>query len=141
MGLSGIPESGSEAAGALRQLDALATWLLGRVFDAVAEALNAALSRACAASAGGGAVLELAAMNIGTFAFLDYAEGRGFDVQYVHEFVDNEAAEFVADRGKPRAPAMEDLLGRRYEAFWERGIFAAASRIASHILAWVFSAA
>ena len=70
-------------------------------------------------------------MNIGTFAFLDYAEGRGFDVQYVHEFVDNEAAEFVADRGKPRAPAMEDLLGRRYEAFWERGIFAAASRIAS----------
>ena len=76
-------------------------------------------------------VLELAAMNIGTFAFLDYAEGRGFDVQYVHEFVDNEAAEFVADRGKPRAPAMEDLLGRRYEAFWDRGIFAAASRIAS----------
>ena len=52
-------------------------------------------------------------------------------MEYVHEFVDNEAAEFVADRGKPRAPAMEDLLRDRYVAFWARGIFTAASRITS----------
>ena len=75
--------------------------------------------------------LELAAMNIGTFSFLEYAARRGLRVEYVHEFVDNEAAEFVADRGKPRAPVMEDLLRDRYVAFWERGIFTAASRIAS----------
>ena len=51
-----------EAAGALRQPDALATWLSAVSSTRWPEALNAALSRACAASAGGGAVLELAAM-------------------------------------------------------------------------------
>ena len=47
--------------------------------------------------------LELAAMNIGSFTFLEEARRRGISISHLCEFTDNTSAEYAADRGKPAA--------------------------------------
>ena len=45
--------------------------------------------------------LELAAENMGTFTFVAHARSSGVEVSHALDFVDNTAAEYSADRGRP----------------------------------------
>ena len=76
-------------------------------------------------------VLELAAENMGTFAFIAQARALGFDVTHSLDFVDNTAAEYSADRGTPRAAGMQELVRRRFVALDELGIYSSVERITS----------
>jgi hypothetical protein len=76
-------------------------------------------------------VLELVAMNIGSFTFIAHAEAAGAPVTHLFEFTDNTAAEHSAERGKPRASRLGDLVRDRYDALYALGISATAERIAS----------
>jgi hypothetical protein len=76
-------------------------------------------------------VLEYAALNMGSVAFMTYAGAAGQQVTHVHEHVDNTAAESVADRGKYKTGAMYVLTADRYTEYLHRGIFSAVSRITS----------
>ena len=75
--------------------------------------------------------LELAAMNIGTFTFLREAERRGRQITHVIEFTDNTSAEHAADKGKPRATRLGELVARRYEALLSVNVFGTTERVAS----------
>ena len=76
-------------------------------------------------------VLELAAENMGTFAFAARARELGVEVSHSLDFVDNTAAEYSADRGSPHAPAMRELVRRRFDALDALGIFSSVDRITS----------
>ena len=76
-------------------------------------------------------VLELLAMNLGTFTFIEYAQGADVEVTHVFEFTDNTSAEHSTERGKPRASGLGALVHQRYDALYEMGIFGSAERIAS----------
>ena len=75
--------------------------------------------------------LELVAMNIGTFTFLREAERRGRRITHVVEFTDNTAAECSADRGKPRATRLGELVARRYESMLAMNVFGTTERVTS----------
>ena len=75
--------------------------------------------------------LELAAMNIGTFTFMKYAESVGVAVTHTYEFTDNTSAEHSVERGKPRAFGLSELIQRRYDALLLERVFGAAERIAT----------
>ena len=76
-------------------------------------------------------VLELAARNIGTFTFLEYARTAGIEVTHLFEFTDNRAAELSAEFGRPHTPAMQELTKLGYVALRELGIYSSMLRIAS----------
>ena len=76
-------------------------------------------------------VLELAAMNIGSFTFIAHAAACGLAVTHLFEFTDNTAAEHSAERGRPRSSRLGELICRRYTALVEAGISATAERVAS----------
>ena len=76
-------------------------------------------------------VLELAALNISTFTLLAHGNQRGRRVTHVLDFVDNTAAEYAADRGKPKQAAMRELVQARYDALDSLGIFSVVERITS----------
>ena len=76
-------------------------------------------------------VLELAAENMGTFAFIERARELGFAATHALDFVDNTAAEFSADRGSGHAPGMQELVRRRFDALDELGVYSAVERITS----------
>jgi hypothetical protein len=76
-------------------------------------------------------VLELAAENMGTFAFIAQARALGFDVTHSLDFVDNTAAEYSADRGTPRAAGMQELVRRRFAALDELEVYSSVERITS----------
>ena len=75
--------------------------------------------------------LELAAMNIGSFTFLEEARRRGISISHLCEFTDNTSAEYAADRGKPAAARLSELITRRYDALYEMGISSACERVTS----------
>jgi hypothetical protein len=70
-------------------------------------------------------------MNLGTFTFIEYAQGADVEVTHVFEFTDNTSAEHSTERGKPRASGLGALVHQRYDALYEMGIFGSAERIAS----------
>ena len=76
-------------------------------------------------------VLELLAMNIGSFAFLRVAAERGVVVTHLVEFTDNTAAEHSVERGKPKSPRLGELVRQRYVALQAAGISASPERVAS----------
>ena len=76
-------------------------------------------------------VLELAARNIGTFTFLEYAREIGVEVSHLFEFTDNRAAELSAEFGKPHTAAMQELVKRAYVKLRELGIYSSMLRVAS----------
>ena len=76
-------------------------------------------------------VLELAARNIGTFTFLEYAEARGLRVSHLYEFTDNRAAELALEFGKPHTPEMQWLVQKSYDELKMLNIFNSMQRIAS----------
>jgi hypothetical protein len=76
-------------------------------------------------------VLELAAMQFGTFTFLQYASAQGVAVSHVVEFTDNTAAEHSAERGRPHAERMSALVRDRYHRLEALGIHSSVERIAS----------
>ena len=76
-------------------------------------------------------VLELAARNIGTFTFLEYARGIGVEISHLFEFTDNKAAELSAEFGKPHTAAMQELVKRAYVKLRELGVYSSMLRIAS----------
>ena len=76
-------------------------------------------------------MLELAALNISTFTLLAHGNQRGRRVTHVLDFVDNTAAEYAADRGKPKQAAMRELVQARYDALDSLGIFSVVERITS----------
>jgi hypothetical protein len=76
-------------------------------------------------------VLELLAMNIGSFAFLRVAAERGVVVTHLVEFTDNTAAEHSVERGKPKSPRLGELVRQRYVALQASNIFASPERVAS----------
>ena len=76
-------------------------------------------------------VLELLAMNLGTFTFIEYAQSADVEVTHVFEFTDNTSAEHSTERGKPRASGLGALVHQRYDALYSMGIFSSAERIAS----------
>ena len=59
---------------------------------------------------------ELAAMNIGSFTFLQEARRRGIGISHLCEFTDNTSAEYAEDRGKPSSARLTELVTRRYDA-------------------------
>ena len=75
--------------------------------------------------------LELAAENMGTFAFLAHARSLGVEVAHSVDFVDNTAAEYSADRGRPGAPALQELVKRRFSALDDLGVYSSVVRITS----------
>ena len=75
--------------------------------------------------------LELAAMNIGSFSFIEHAQAAGVVVTHLFEFRDNTAAEHSAERGKPRAAKLGELVRQRYDALYSLGVSATAERVAS----------
>ena len=81
-------------------------------------------------------VLELAAENMGTFSFIAKARELGLEVTHVLDFVDNTAAEFSADRGSARAPGMQELVRRRFDALDQIGVYSAVERIVSADNEW-----
>ena len=81
-------------------------------------------------------VLELAAENIGTFAFIAQARRMGRMAHHAVDFVDNTAAEYSADRGKPSAAAMQELVQRRFDALDALDVFSAVERITSADNEW-----
>ena len=76
-------------------------------------------------------VLELAAENMGTFAFVAQARALGLDLAHSLDLFDNTAAEYPADRGTPRAPGMQELVRRRFAALDELKIYSSVERITS----------
>ena len=76
-------------------------------------------------------VLELLAMNIGSFAFLRVAAERGVVVSHLVEFTDNTAAQASVERGKPRSPRLGELVRQRYVALQAAGVPASPERVAS----------
>ena len=76
-------------------------------------------------------VLELAAENMGTFTFLAQAKSEGRGITHSLDFVDNTAAEYSADRGKPRQASMRALVQQRFDALDASGVFSAVERITS----------
>ena len=76
-------------------------------------------------------VLELHAMNIGSFAFLRVAAERGVAVSHLVEFTDNTAAEASVERGKPKSPRLGELVRQRYVALLAAGVPASPERVAS----------
>ena len=76
-------------------------------------------------------VLEYAAMNMGSFAFMQRASELGQHVSHVHEHTDNTAAESVADRGKPKTGPMHSLTADRYLEYLRGEVYSAVSRITS----------
>ena len=74
-------------------------------------------------------VLELAAENMGTFAFVAQARALGLDLAHSLDLFDNTAAEYPADRGTPRAPGMQELVRRRFAALDELKIYSSVERI------------
>ena len=81
-------------------------------------------------------VLELAAENMGMFALLAHARALGLEVTHVVDFVDNTSAEYSADRGKPGAPPMRELVRRRYVALDALGVYSSVRRITSADNEW-----
>ena len=75
--------------------------------------------------------LELAAMNIGSFTFLEEARRRGVSISHLCEFTDNTSAEYAADRGKPSSARLTELVTRRYDALYDMGVSGACERVAS----------
>lgn len=76
-------------------------------------------------------VLELAAENMGTFAFIAQARALGVNVTHSLDFVDNTAAEYSADRGTPRAAGMQEFVRRRFVALDELEVYSSVERITS----------
>ena len=76
-------------------------------------------------------VLELAAMQFGTFTFMAHAGARGAAVTHVIEFTDNTAAEHSAERGRPSNWRMQALVKWRYDRLEQLGIHSAVTRVAS----------
>ena len=76
-------------------------------------------------------VLELMAMNIGTFTFLEYAREADQSISHVFEFTDNTGAEHSTERGKPTSYGLGLLVQQRYDALLAMGVFGTAERIAS----------
>ena len=76
-------------------------------------------------------VLELVAMNIGSFTFMEYAETAGVEVTHLCEFTDNTSAEHAAERGKPRSSRLGELVCDRYDALYAAGVSATTERVAS----------
>ena len=81
-------------------------------------------------------VLELAAENMGTFAFIAQARELGMVVSHSLDFVDNTAAEYSADRGSAHVPGMQELVRRRFDALDELGLYSAVERITSSDNEW-----
>ena len=50
---------------------------------------------------------------------------------HLFEFTDNTAAEHSAERGKPRAAKLGELVRQRYDALYSLGVSATAERVAS----------
>jgi len=76
-------------------------------------------------------VLELAAMQFGTFTFVEYATSRGVPVSHCMEFTDNTAAEHSAERGRPHTERMSALVRARFHWLAERRVFSSVERVAS----------
>ena len=76
-------------------------------------------------------VLELAAMQFGTFTFVEYAAARGVCVSHCMEFTDNTAAEHSAERGRPHSERMAALVSARFHWLEERGVYSSVERVAS----------
>jgi hypothetical protein len=76
-------------------------------------------------------VLELVAMNIGSFTIIQHAASVGVEVTHLFEFTDNTAAEHAAERGKPHASRLGDLVRDRYDALYAMGVSATTARVAS----------
>ena len=76
-------------------------------------------------------VLELAAQNFSTFTLLAAAASCGRVVTHVLDFVDNTAAEYSSDRGRPHQADMQQLVRQRFDALDDAGVFSAVERIAS----------
>jgi hypothetical protein len=76
-------------------------------------------------------VLELAAMQFGTFTFLEWAASHGVHVSHVMEFTDNTAAEHSAERGKPHTERLSALVRERYHRLVELGVHSSVERVAS----------
>ena len=76
-------------------------------------------------------VLELAAMQFGTFTFMDHARSRGIPITHVMEFTDNTSAEHSAERGRPSSERMQALVTWRYARLMARGVFSSVERVAS----------
>ena len=80
--------------------------------------------------------LELAAENMGTFTFVAHARSSGVEVSHALDFVDNTAAEYSADRGRPGAPALQELVRRRFTALDDLGVYSSVVRITSEDNEW-----
>ena len=76
-------------------------------------------------------VLELAAMQFGTFTFLEWAASHGCPISHVMEFTDNTAAEHSAERGKPHTERLSALVRERYHRLVELGVHSSVERVAS----------
>ena len=70
-------------------------------------------------------------MNIAVFTFAAEARRRGVQLTHVREYVDNSAAEAVADRGRPHTEGMHLLTEYRYRRLSSMGLLSAVFRIAS----------
>jgi len=81
-------------------------------------------------------VLELAALNISTFTLLSYGLSRGREITHVVDFVDNTAAEYAADRGKPSQAAMRELVRARFDTLDAMHVFSAVERVTSSDNEW-----
>ena len=81
-------------------------------------------------------VLELAAESMGTFAFIAQAKALGRRVSHSIDFVDNTAAEYSADRGKPSSARMRSLVQQRFDALDTAHVFSAVDRITSKDNEW-----
>ena len=76
-------------------------------------------------------VLELAAMQFGTFTFISFARSRGLPVTHVMEFTDNTAAEHSAERGRPHTERMHTLVSWRFHELARLGVHSSVERVAS----------
>ena len=76
-------------------------------------------------------VLELAAMQFGTFTFLAWAADHEIPVTHVIEFTDNTAAEHSAERGRPRTERLSALVRDRYHRLVDLGVHSSVERVAS----------
>ena len=76
-------------------------------------------------------VLEITAECIGIFTLLDKAEELGESFTHVHSFVDNTAAEFVSERGRPGTEGMSNINTRRLHELTARGVHQKTSRVPS----------
>ena len=76
-------------------------------------------------------VLELAAMQFGTFTFIPHAISLGIPVSHVMEFTDNTSAEHSAERGKPKSERMYSLISYRYAQLSQMRVHSSVERVAS----------